>query len=111
ITAALHSAVAGDEIWVAIGAYTEEVHCVAGVALFGGFSGTESERAERNTLASPTVIDVGDMSAPRHAVIGAMNARLDGFLITGGNADSDEQVDEFGTPASDGTGGGVLVEN
>jgi len=38
-------AVAGDEVWVAAENYHERITLKAGVAMYGGFSGTETSRA------------------------------------------------------------------
>jgi len=84
---AVDSAVNGDEIWVAAGTYTGTgeyvVEMAEGVALYGGFAGTETERSQRNWTANPTIID-GETQ--RKVLLGADNASLDGFTITrGGN--------------------------
>ena len=97
---ALAAAAAGDEIWCAAGTYkpttgtdrTISFVLKAGVALYGGFVGTETERGQRNWTANVTTlcgdIGVADDNADNsyHVVIGADNAILDGFTVTGGNA-------------------------
>jgi hypothetical protein len=89
---------------------------VGGVAIYGGFLGFEERLAERNpdALSNDTILsgDVGvtgdDSDNVRHVVRSYLatgtpadeadrSARLDGFLITGGNA-------------SDGFGAGILIE-
>ncbi len=98
IQEAVAAASSGDEIWVAQGAYTGNagtagglenvVIMKAGVALYGGFNGTESTRSQRDWANNTTTIDAGSPgSAPyRRGVYGANDATLDGFTITGGNA-------------------------
>ncbi|MCP4123618.1 MAG: hypothetical protein GY751_17845, partial [Bacteroidetes bacterium] len=68
---ALVSAQAGDEVWVAQGTYypTPDTSRMIyfevpkGVALYGGFSGTESSLEERDWLAHETVLS-GDIGLP-----------------------------------------------
>src|SRR5690348_1263139 len=48
ITNAMAAASAGDQIWVASGIYTQLVTMKAGVALYGGFNGTETSLSQRN---------------------------------------------------------------
>jgi predicted outer membrane repeat protein len=67
---ALAEALPGDQIWVASGTYhpglpgdTDATYALpSGVALYGGFVGTESQLSERNWNANPTILsgDVGD---------------------------------------------------
>src|SRR5215472_9622241 len=52
ITNAMAVASAGDQIWVASGVYTQLVTMKAGVALYGGFNGTETALAQRNPSAN-----------------------------------------------------------
>jgi hypothetical protein len=97
---ALATAAAGTEIWAAAGTYkptsgTERAatfQLVAGVALYGGFAGTETLRTQRNPAANPTILS-GDISIlgdtndnSYHVVTGATSAVLDGFTVTAGNA-------------------------
>jgi hypothetical protein len=65
----------------------------SGVTIYGGFAGTETARAQRQsslynaTILSGDIGAVGDKSDNSyHVVIGASNAILDGFTITAGNA-------------------------
>ncbi|HEY3268715.1 MAG TPA: choice-of-anchor Q domain-containing protein [Armatimonadota bacterium] len=71
------------EIWVAGGTYLEAIRASSSVQLFGGFSGAETERSQRNIPANPTIVEAGlsgaafDLSAD--ATSG--NAAVDGFTI------------------------------
>ncbi len=96
---ALTGAVSGNEIWAAAGTYkpttgtdrSATFQLKNGVALYGGFAGTETERTQRNPAVNVTTLsggigtdDVSDNSF--HVVTGATGATLDGFTITAGNA-------------------------
>lgn len=103
------------EIWVAAGTYTPTVdndrnisfHLKNDIAIYGGFSGTETMLSERNWCNNLTILSgdigiVGDNTDNSYHVIynyHANTAILDGFTIRGGNA--------FG---SLGYGGGVYNE-
>ncbi len=103
---ALAAATSGDEIWVAAGTYKPtdtadraiSFTLVEGVALYGGFAGTETLRAERDWTVHETILS-GDLNGDDvgftnngensyHVLVGASDATLDGFTITGGNADA-----------------------
>jgi hypothetical protein len=111
---AIDDAGKGDEIWVATGTYKPTVgiggsgdrnksfQLKKGVALYGGFAGTETSRKQRNWQTNETILsgdlkgdDVGFTNNGEnsyHVVIGDKTdatAVLDGFIITGGNADAD----------------------
>jgi predicted outer membrane repeat protein/parallel beta-helix repeat protein len=100
---ALTFAQVGDEIWVAAGTYkpttdanrAKSFALRTGVALYGGFAGTESSLSERNPSVNVTILS-GDIGTPNdisdnsyHVVNGSSSintAILDGFTITDGNA-------------------------
>lgn len=111
-------AVSGQEIWVKAGTYrpsdstTREIafQLRAGVAVYGGFAGTETDRTQRDPEANITILsgdlngddganfaNIGDNSY--HVVIGATDATLDGVTISGGNANASNPYDR---------GGGIL---
>jgi predicted lipoprotein with Yx(FWY)xxD motif len=91
------------EIWVAGGTYypsktgskTASFALRSGLAIYGGFAGTETSLGERDLSANTTVLS-GDLGTPGykpdnsyHVVTGSGangTAVLDGFTITGGNA-------------------------
>ena len=85
IQAALEVALSGNEVWVKAGTYNESISLKDGVALYGGFIGTESALGERDWATNVTTID--GQGAVDHVVTGTDNATIDGFTITGGNAD------------------------
>lgn len=132
LQSALASANPGDEIWVAAGLYlpsqindkNSSFFLKNGVAIYGGFQGSESSRYERNFKQFETILsgDLGfadpiakdnDMIDPNeqtradnsfHVVQSLDNdhtAVLDGFIISGGNAVSDSNL----------SGGGIYMQN
>jgi predicted outer membrane repeat protein len=106
---ALTSAINGDEVWVAAGTYkpttgtnrSTTFQLKIGVAVYGSFAGTETARSQRNPAVNVTILS-GDLLGndnsnvkcdeptrsdnSYHVVTGATGATLDGFTITGGNA-------------------------
>lgn len=108
---AAHNAGGGD-VWIAQGTYkptstrdrTVSFQLKPDVALYGGFSGRETRREQRDWAKQITILsgDIGVRGDNRdnsyHVVKGADNATIDGFTITAGNADGD---------AYDGKGGGM----
>jgi len=125
---ALASAVNGghDQVWVAAGSYTPTTGTDRGavfmlqngVAIYGGFAGTETMLSERNISANLTVlsgdIDHNDSQTPvitdlstvtgnatnSYHIIGDVatdsSAILDGFTISGGNANGEAWPDNSG---------------
>ena len=113
---ALATAISGDEIWVAAGIYKPTTgtdraatfQLKNGVALYGGFTGTETARDQRDFVANVTILS-GDLNGDDnnnvmadeptraensyHVVTGSgtnNTALLDGFTISGGNANTDQ---------------------
>ena len=106
---ALAVAVANDQIWVAAGVYTPagpngdreaSFALVDNVPLFGGFAGWEEQLEERDWVANETILS-GDLNGDDGPdfqnndenschVVSAVDAPnlawLDGFTVTGGNA-------------------------
>jgi YD repeat-containing protein len=100
-----------DEIWVAEGTYepnatdrSKSFVLVGNVGVYGGFAGTEVARHQRDWLSYEAILS-GDINQPGdandnsyHVVKGTDNGILDGFTITGGNANGS---------GADGRGGGI----
>jgi predicted outer membrane repeat protein len=116
---ALSTAIFGQEIWAAAGIYhpgatgerTATFQLKNGVALYGGFAGTESSRDARNwntnlSILSGDLNDNGrDANDSYHVVTGSgtdATAVLDGFTISGGYANSS---------APNNTGAGMYIQN
>ena len=118
LQATINSSVAGDQVWVAAGKYLPVRRADAptvitpndrnnafvlkgNVKIYGGFAGNEtsliqrdSTRKTNNTILSGDIGTVGDSSDNAYHVvmcvgIGISNAELNGFTITGGNANTD----------------------
>lgn len=109
LQSALSAASAGDEIWVAAGTYKptsgadRSVSFVLknGVAVYGGFAGNETLREQRNFQTNVTILsgDIGSVGNSSdnsyHVVVGSNtdnSAVLDGFSVTGGNANRDDLI-------------------
>ena len=117
LQSAITSAGGGDEIWVAAGTYkptsgtdrTISFKLRDGVALYGGFAGTEALRTQRNWTDNVTTLS-GDIGTPNilkdnsyHVVdVSGVTSFLDGFTITKGNAN--------GNTGTFARGGGILSE-
>ena len=101
---ALATAASGDQIWVATGTYwptpgtdrTVSFELKSEVALYGGFPASgDPEWVDRDWVANETILSgdlvtEGDTSDNSYRVVVCVNhtgAVLDGFTITGGNAD------------------------
>jgi hypothetical protein len=105
---ALTGAAFGDEIWVAAGTHKPTAgtdqnatfQLKSGVAVYGGFAGTETALSQRNPATNATILsgdlngnDVGftnNQENVYHVVTGASGATLDGFTVTAGNANGEE---------------------
>jgi len=112
---AINAAASGDEIWVKQGTYTPGTSRTVsfelknGVAIYGGFTGSETERTQRSwrtnvTILSGNIGDTGsDTDNSQHVVKGNGTddtAVLDGFTITKGYDDD-----------KSGTGGGGMMNS
>jgi len=106
------------QVWVAEGTYFvrrgcryDTVRLREGVDLYGGFGGDETALEERDWEVHVTILDGresgGSSDRAYHVVRGSDSAVIDGFDITGGNADvlANDGVDFF---ISDTLGGGML---
>ena len=86
----LNLASPGNEVWVAKGTYAERIVTKSGVALYGGFVGTETVLSQRNWTANQTILDGG--GGGRVVTVDAdpsPSTRLDGFTVRNGNAGDD----------------------
>jgi hypothetical protein len=92
------------EVWVAAGKYlptgadrTSTILLKDKVGLYGGFAGSETLRGARDVKKNVTILsgDIGTVGSAAdnsyHVVTGVTGATIDGFTITGGNADGSDQ--------------------
>jgi len=84
ITAALDVAGTSDEIWIAQGTYPENIFLEPTVSIYGGFAGTETQRAARDWVTNETILDATGLRT--HTAVGADDTTLDGVRLTGGSA-------------------------
>ena len=116
---ALGSAGSGDEIWVVQGTYcpsitgtlTERFTVADGVGLYGGFAGGEVARSARDYVNNVTILSGdldkdGTLANNSYTVVYTIwvssSTVIDGFTITGGNAD--DPVGSNPTPNRSGGG-------
>ena len=114
LSAALISTHPFTEVWVASGSYKPGVFrsdfflLPPNVSIYGGFSGREDSRQERNSTTNQTILsgDIGNINDGSdntfHVVIPSNGSYLDGFIIQDGNA-SENYSD------SRGKGGGLYA--
>ena len=87
LSTALAVAQSGDQIWVAAGTYLGHFTLTLGVEVYGGFVGTETELAQRDWAANPTILDGNAGGSVVTSPSGATaTTRIDGFTITNGSA-------------------------
>jgi len=87
-------------------------HLVNGVAIYGGFNGTETQLSQRNWRQNPTILSGNN--ARYHVVTSisdGSNTRLDGFTVTGGNANGGGGLTVEGGGINRSSGGGVVMQS
>ena len=72
-----------DEIWVCAGVYTENITIPAGLSVYGGFSGTEANRSERDWKSNVTVVQSPSRTFDV-ITSGFRKVILDGFHVRNG---------------------------
>ena len=130
VTEGLTAAASNGQVWVAQGTYTptagnrtNSFFLKSGVALYGGFAGSETSLAQRDWTGHPTILsgDIGIAGVSTdncyHVVTGVNGAEIDGFTITGGYANGPgpgagggQHTTQSNVVAgvNHGTGGGIL---
>jgi parallel beta-helix repeat protein/predicted outer membrane repeat protein len=63
VQAGIDVAVSGDEVWVRQGTYYENIVMKDGVALLGGFAGSETSKSQRNWVLNKTILDGGKLGS------------------------------------------------
>ncbi|MCA9427116.1 MAG: right-handed parallel beta-helix repeat-containing protein, partial [Candidatus Omnitrophica bacterium] len=89
VSAAIDAATAGDEIWVASGTYNESIQMVTGVAIYGGFLGSEDQRGLRDWGTNPTILSASGLNSRVVTAEDVEEILLDGLTITGGQSEGD----------------------
>ncbi len=86
ISSAIVSAVSGNQIWVKEGTYNEILTLKSGLALYGGFYGTESDSEVdlRNWNEHISTIDANGIEDFVVSISHQTGIVIDGFIITGG---------------------------
>ncbi len=102
VQGALAAATGIDEVWVAQGTYYENLRMKPGVALYGGFAGSEMVRTQRNPALHPTVLDGSGAGSVIVMSYCLENAVVDGFTIQNGSGNASTV---YGT--TPGTGGAI----
>ncbi len=112
------------DVWVAQGTYKPTTgtdrsvyfELKSGAALYGGFTGSETSVDQRDYSTYETILsgDIGTSGDSTdnsyHVLVGADNATLDGFTITGGYASGDSGVDSDESLRYHRLGGGIYME-
>ncbi len=80
------SPVAGDEVWVKQGTYVSAttLNWKTGINFYGGFTGTETERSQRSTDASLTILEGNNTNRVLNAPSMASATTWSGFTIQKG---------------------------
>lgn len=92
VQAGINAAVTGDEVWVAKSspaaeAYVENITVQAGIALYGGFIGTEVTRNQRDWKVNVTVLDGNKAgSVVALSTVVPIPPIIDGFTVCNGYA-------------------------
>ncbi len=87
-------------------------HLVNDVAIYGGFSGTETQLSQRSWMQNPTILS--GINARNHVVTSAndgLATRLDGFTITGGYANGNAEINVEGRFFNPRSGGGANLNS
>lgn len=115
----------GDEVWVAKGVYKPTTttdrnaffNLSSGLKVYGGFSGTETLREQRDWVSNPTILS-GDIGVPGDSTDNSFNilyayspdekTRLDGLVFEEGNATNPDPSIDFHRPTR--SGGGIYLD-
>ncbi len=115
----------GDEIWVAKGTYKPTTsndryayfNLPSGIAVYGGFAGTETLREQRDWDLNPTILSgdigvAGDSTDNSFTVLYSYSpnekTRLDGLIFEEGNADDTDPATDAHRPTR--SGGGIYLD-
>jgi len=119
LAAIISAAASGSQVWVAAGTYYPGATRAAafvlksGVALYGGFAGTETTLSQRNWTTNVTTLsgNIGGAGNSYHVVVSNGNTGttvLDGFTIMSGDANGAGSDTYNGISVAENLGGGVM---
>lgn len=114
----INNAIAGDEVWVACGTYNPtsgtdrnaSFSMKNGVAIYGGFDGTEAQLADRTLACGPCSILSGEIGSPGtsdNSFTVVWNEQLDSTAVLDGFTLRDGNDDRVPTSDGHGLGGGL----
>ncbi|HEX2973795.1 MAG TPA: hypothetical protein VHP11_15795, partial [Tepidisphaeraceae bacterium] len=83
VQAAVNVAQSDDRVWVAAGTYMQRLSLRAGIALYGGFIGNETDLSQRDWTTNQTILD-GNYGGS--VVTVSSGSRVDGFIIRNGKS-------------------------
>lgn len=87
----------GGEVWVAAGTYSQRITLKMWTHVYGGFTGAEVRRDQRNWHANVTVLDGGGGGSVVTATVpGTGSSTIDGFTIRNGNGTPDNYGTQYG---------------
>jgi len=111
VSEALAASLNLDEIWVAEGTYAGVIDLKFGVALYGGFSGVETSRDQRDTRVHTTILDGERKGTVVTTGPNAGNSVLDGFTIVNGQSAWRTYYGPAYVALTKPAGGGVFAEH
>jgi len=79
----------GGEVWVKAGTYYERLNLRSYVDIYGGFSGAETTRDQRDWTTNVTTIDASGATAGRAVTAAGVKATVDGFTLRNGTGGLD----------------------
>src|ERR1043166_549111 len=101
ISAAAGGTIEGGEVWVAQGTYIEHIAVPAFVYLYGGFTGSETSRAQRDFAVHPTILDGGGVpTIVLSQSAGDLVSARDGLTVQHGGVFTGGQIPTPSAPAA-----------
>jgi parallel beta-helix repeat protein len=86
VQAGINAASYGGDVWVKAATYLERITLKNGVALLGGFAGSETNRSQRDCRANAVILDGSQGGTVVVSTSAAALTSIDGFTIQNGKA-------------------------